>query len=187
MALRGPRAWLWRWRRNPLKRRADVVESWVLLGAWAATVLVGVAVGLITSGSVERGMARERAEWRPAQARLTQGTPGVPNGEQMWAKVSWTAPDGSHRTGQVRVSPGRAAGSAVTVWTDRAGRLVTAPATAAQARLRAALAGVLVGTGAAMVPFAGGRTLCGRLERQRIDQWAAEWARFGPMWGRTTG
>ncbi|WAZ19798.1 hypothetical protein STRCI_000875 [Streptomyces cinnabarinus] len=187
MALRGPRAWLWRWRRNPLKRRADAVESWVLLGAWAVTVLVGVAVGLATAVSVEHGMARERAEWRPVQARLTDGTPGVSNGEQMWAKVRWAAPDGSYRSGQARVSPGSEAGTAVTVWTDRTGRLVTEPATATQARLRAALAGGLVGAGAAMVPFTTGRMLRGRLERQRIDHWDTEWARFGPLWGRTTG
>ncbi|MGW0717387.1 Rv1733c family protein [Streptomyces sp. NPDC002778] len=185
--LRGPRVWWWRWRRNPLKRRADAVESWVLLGAGALTVLVGVAVGLATAGSIEHGLARERAEWRPVRARLTAHAPGVFNGERMWAQVSWTAPDGSHRTGQVRVRPGSEAGTAVTVWTDRTGRLVTEPATAAQARSRAALAGGLVGAGAAVVPFAGGRMLRGRLKRQRIDQWETEWTRFGPLWGRTTG
>ncbi len=187
MALRGPRVWLWRWRRNPLKRPADRVESWLLLGAWAVTVLVGVTVGLATADSVERGLARERAEWRPVQARLTDHTPGAPGGERMWAKVGWTAPDGSHRTGQARVSPGSEAGTAVTIWTDRTGRLVTEPATPAQARSRAALAGGLVGASAAIVPFVAGRMLRGRLERRRIEQWGAEWARFGPLWRRTTG
>ncbi|GAB2729788.1 hypothetical protein GCM10027072_25100 [Streptomyces bullii] len=34
MALRGPKAWLWRRRGNPLKRRADKAEAWVVLGSW---------------------------------------------------------------------------------------------------------------------------------------------------------
>lgn len=188
MALRGPRVWLWRWRRNPLKRRADAVESWVLLGAWAITVLVGVAAGSATAGSIEDGLARERAEWRPVQARLTDRAPATSSGGQIWAKVRWTAPDGSERTGQARVGPGSGAGTPVTVWTDPVGRLVTEPATATQARSRAALAGGLVGASAALVPFLGGRMLRGRLERHRIAQWDAEWARFGPRWGgRTTG
>ncbi|MEV0172073.1 hypothetical protein AB0I00_13260 [Streptomyces sp. NPDC050803] len=194
MAFRGPRVWLWRLRRNPLKRRADVVETWVLLAACALTVLVGVVVGLTTAGSVEHGLARERAEWRPVEARLTDRATGAfdphataSGGALVWAKVSWTAPDGSFRTGQARVRQGSEAGTAVTVWTDREGRLVTEPATASQARVRAALAGALVGACAAALPVVGGRMLCGPLERRRVDRWDTEWARFGPSWGRTAG
>ncbi|MEU9734862.1 hypothetical protein [Streptomyces sp. NPDC048002] len=186
MAVRGPRVWLWRWRRNPLKRRADAMETWVLVAAWALTVLVGVAVGLATARSVERALARERAEWRPVQARLTDQEPPAGDGNQ-WARVRWTAPDGSSRTGQARVDPDRVAGATVTVWTDPAGRLVTRPATATQARLRAGLTGGLVGMGAATVPFVTGRTLRDRMEQRRIDRWDTEWARVGPLWGSTTG
>jgi hypothetical protein len=46
--------------------------------------------------------------------------------------------------------------------------------------------GGLAGVCAAAVPFVGGRVLRGRLERRRMDQWDAEWARFGPLWGRKT-
>ncbi len=194
MALRGPKVWLWRWRRNPLKRRADAVESWVVLAAWALTVLAGVVAGLATARSVEHGMARERVEWRPVVALLTEQVPGSSEGrsessggERVWAKVRWTAKDGSTHTGQARVWPGSGVGTPVTVWTDPQGRLVTKPATASEARLRAALIGGLGGVCAATVPFVGGRALRRRLESRRIDQWDTEWARFGPMWGRTTG
>ncbi|WP_282699959.1 hypothetical protein [Streptomyces sp. CC219B] len=194
MAFRGPRVWLWRLRRNPLKRRADVVESWVLLAACVLTVLVGVVVGLCTAASVERGLARERAEWRPVEARLTDRATDSADpqalgssGAYVWAKVRWAALDGSSRTGQARVRQGSGAGTPVTVWTDREGRLVSKPATASQARDRAALAGALVGASAATLPVAGARMLCCRLERRRVDQWEAEWARFGPSWGRTAG
>ncbi|MCQ9131298.1 MULTISPECIES: hypothetical protein [Streptomyces] len=192
MAFRGPKVWLWRWRRNPLKRRADTVESWVVLGVWALTVLAGVLAASATAGSVEQGLARERVEWRPLVGRLTEQAPGKApsgsssSGEQVWAKVGWTGPDGSAHTGQVRVGPGSAAGTPVEVWTDPQGRLVTRPASASQARLRASLVGGLAGVGVATLPLAGGRVVRGRLERRRVDQWDVEWARFAVLWGRPT-
>ena len=44
MAFRSPKVWLWRWRRNPLRRRADVVEGWVVLGVGLLAVLAGLPV-----------------------------------------------------------------------------------------------------------------------------------------------
>ncbi|MFS4092668.1 hypothetical protein [Streptomyces sp. AF1A] len=191
MAFRGPKVWLWRWRRNPLKRRADVVEGWVVLGAWLLTVLAGVLAGLTAARSVEHGLARERAEWRPAVARVVGRAPGrtpaqkeAPSGERVWAKVRWTVADGSTRTGEVRVAPGSGAGSPVTVWTDPQGRLVNRPTTVFEAAFRAGLVGGLVGISAAAVPFVGGLVLRGRLERGRMMAWDTEWARLGPQWGR---
>ncbi|MEU5275692.1 hypothetical protein AB0G87_04645 [Streptomyces asoensis] len=193
MAFRGPKVWLWRWRRNPLKRRADMVEAWVVLGVWALTALVGSLAGWMTAGAVEGGLARERVEWRPLMARLTERAPGkaaasgTSSGDQVWAKVGWTGPDGSSHNGQVRVGPGSASGTPVMVWTDPQGRLVTKPATAAQAGLRASLVGGLAGVGAATLPFVGGRVLLGRMERRRVEQWDTDWARFDALWGRPTG
>ncbi|MET8244184.1 hypothetical protein ABZV31_06980 [Streptomyces sp. NPDC005202] len=216
MAFRGPKVWLWRWRRNPLKRRADAVEAWVVLGAWVLTVVAGVLAGWTATRSVEHGLARERVEWRPTVALVAEQAPGSSSGNnatessgnnateandaddggdgngrgsdalRVWAKVRWTATDGSSHTGQARVRLGSAIGTPVTVWTDPQGRLVTRPATASQARTRAAMIGGLVGVSAAAVPFVGGRVLRGRLERRRMEQWDAEWARFGPLWGRKT-
>ncbi|MEV7736442.1 hypothetical protein AB0O75_30920 [Streptomyces sp. NPDC088921] len=188
MAFRGPKVWLWRWRRNPLRRRADTVEAWVVLGAWLLTVLAGVLAGLGVSRSVEHQLAQERVEWRPVVARLVDqapGTadPGTSNGERVWGKVAWTGADGSAHEGQVRVDPGSTQGTPVTVWTDARGRLMTQPATEGQARIRAAMIGVLVGVSTAAVPFVGGRVLRGRMERRRLDQWNTDWAYFGPLWG----
>ncbi|MFF5477897.1 hypothetical protein ACFY5C_11255 [Streptomyces sp. NPDC012935] len=195
MAFRGPKVWLWRWRRNPLKRRADAVEAWVLLAAWVVTVLCGVLVGLATARTVEQGMARERVEWRPAVALLTERAPGTADArsapsssDYVWAKVRWSARDGSPHTGQARVRPGSGIGTPVSVWTDPQGRMVTRPATPSEARTRATLVGGLAGLCAASVPLVAGRALRSRLESRRIDRWGYEWARFGPLWGgRTTG
>ncbi|MFF9405418.1 hypothetical protein ACF1B0_07725 [Streptomyces anandii] len=222
MAFRGPKVWLWRWRRNPLKRRADTVEAWVLLGAWAVTVLAGVLAGWTACRGVENGLARERLDWRPTVALVIRqapgtaasGAPGTANGGgrpandgaevgdpnavdamnagndsgtlRVWTEVRWTAPDGTSHTGQARVRPGSAVGAPVTVWTDSHGRLVTRPATAAQAHTRAVMIGALVGVSAAAVPFVAGRLVRGRLERRRLDQWDTEWTDFGPTWSRKT-
>jgi hypothetical protein len=190
-AFRGPKVWLWRWRRNPLKRRADVVEAWVVLGAWLLTAVVGVLSGLATARSVEDGLARERAAWRPVVARVVAPAPGAPSthghtpaGERVWAEVSWTAAGGSAQTAQVRVEPGSKAGTPVTVWTDPQGRLVGRPTSATEGVFRGTLIGVLVGLSAAAVPFVGGLALRGRLERRRMDAWDTEWSRLGPQWGR---
>ncbi|MER6572659.1 hypothetical protein ABT288_42500 [Streptomyces sp. NPDC001093] len=190
-AFRGPKVWLWRWRRNPLKRRADVVEAWVLLGAWLLTVLAGISAGLVATGSVEHGLARERAAWRPVVAHVRGRAPGTSPmhrhasaGERVWAKVGWTMADGSAHTGQVRVPPGSKSGTPVTVWTDPQGRLVGRPASVAEGAFRGTLIGCLVGVSAAAVPFVGGLALRGRLERRRMRAWDTEWARLGPQWGR---
>ncbi|MDQ1021524.1 Rv1733c family protein [Streptomyces afghaniensis] len=194
MALRGPKVWLWRWRRNPLKRRADKVEAWVVLGVWMLTVFVAVLAGLTVGRSVEDGLARERVEWRPLVARLAERAPGTASGngdvtraEHVWAQARWTAADGSSHSGQVRVPAGSRAGSPITVWTDREGRQVTRPVGEVQARIRASLIGGVAGVFAATAPLAAGRAVRRRLERRRMDQWDAEWSRFGPLWGRTTG
>ncbi|MEV0239704.1 hypothetical protein AB0I06_07140 [Streptomyces sp. NPDC050674] len=194
MALRGPGVWLWRWRRNPLKRRADRLEAWVVLGVWLLTVFVGAAAGAAVSRSVEDGLAQERATWRPVAARLAERAPGAPAGaapasraERVWATARWNAPDGSEHSGLLRVPAGSAAGTPVMVWTDPDGRQVTRPVTVAQARVRAWLTGGAAGVCAAAVPLVAGRALRSRLERRRLDRWDVEWARFGPMWGRTAG
>ncbi|MFI6335059.1 hypothetical protein [Streptomyces sp. NPDC050535] len=189
-AFRVPKGWLWRWRRNPLRRRSDTLEAWIVLVAWALTVCGGIFVGVAAAQSVERGLAQQRAEWHAVPAWLTadatEPTPTDDGADRVWAKVRWTAPDGSVNAGQARVLAGTAEGTAVTIWTDPDGRHVTRPATVSEARLRASLVGILVGVSAAVVPFVCGQLVRGRLERRRMDQWDEEWARFGPLWGRKT-
>ncbi|MFF9020168.1 Rv1733c family protein [Streptomyces eurythermus] len=191
-AFRGPKVWLWRWRRNPLRRRADVVEAWVVLGAFLLTVLAGVLAGLAAVGAVEHGLARERSLRRPTVARVVTPLPAksaaredrAPAGERVWTDVRWTAVDGSSHTGRIRVRSGSAPGTPVTVWTDPRGRLVDRPTSASEAALRATLIGLLVGVSAAAVPCVAGLAVRGRLERRRMREWDTEWARLGPQWGR---
>ncbi|WP_225833314.1 hypothetical protein [Streptomyces sp. NK08204] len=190
-AFRGPKVRLWRWRRNPLKRRADVLEAWVVVGVWLLTVLTGVLCGLAADRSLEHTLARQRATSRPAVARLVAPVPGAPRvqsevvpGDRIWAKVRWSAADGSTRTGEVRVEPGSPAGTRIIVWTDPKGHLVSRPVDASESAFRAGLIGVFVGVSTAAVPFVGGMVLRDRMERRRLDRWETEWARWGPQWRR---
>ncbi|MFK0170688.1 DUF3592 domain-containing protein [Streptomyces sp. NPDC090306] len=194
MAFRGPGVWLWRWRRNPLKRRADVTDAWIGLASWVLAVLAGTLVGLVVARSVDQGLAEQRATWQPVVARVTVKAPPVGTvqarsgvrDDTVQTTVRWTAADGSVHTGQVRVGAGSPVGTPVTVWSDPRGRLVTEPATASQARLRATLTGVLAGLNAAAAPLLVGHLLRRRLQRRAIDRWDTEWARLGPLWGHTT-
>ncbi|MFY4721082.1 hypothetical protein [Streptomyces sp. LaBMicrA B280] len=190
MAFRSPKVWLWRWRRNPLKRRADVMEGWLVLGVGLLTVLAGVLAGLMVARSVTQGLARERADRRPAAAQVVAEIPDVPTGRHIshgapgWAEVRWAAADGSVRTGLVRTADGNRVGTRVTVWTDSRGHLVGSPVPPGQAAFRAGLVGTLAGLGTALGPFTGGILLRARLERRRLAAWDTEWARLGPQWGR---
>lgn len=186
-----PTVWLWRWRRNPLRRRSDVLEAWTVLVAGVLTVLGGVLVGLLATQSVEHGLTRQRTEWHAVLALLTDDVPKstaqATGADTVWARVRWTTADGSPHAGQARVSVGSRAGTPVTVWTDADGRLVTRPASPSQVRLRASLVGILMGVSAGGVPFLCGRLALGGMERRRMERWDEEWQRIGPLWSRKTG
>ncbi|MGW5333246.1 Rv1733c family protein [Streptomyces bauhiniae] len=169
-----------------------MVEGWVLVGAWLLTLLAGTIAGLVTARAVERDLAHERAATHPMIAYVVTPAPGRSGarssaGERVWAGVRWTAPDGSPRTGQVRVTPGAATGAPVAIWTDDHAHLANRPATPTEATVRAAFIGTLAGAAAAALPFAAGRLLLTRLERHRLSRWHTEWSRLGPQWGRKTG
>jgi hypothetical protein len=55
--------------------------------------------------------------------------------------VRWTASDGSTRTGRTQVNTGLTAGSTVTVWQDRRGRLTAAPLNSTDAAIESGFLG----------------------------------------------
>ncbi|MEV7082965.1 hypothetical protein AB0N88_31200 [Streptomyces sp. NPDC093516] len=181
----------WRWRSNPLRRRSDRVEAWIVLLSWCLAVLCGALAAPVAAGAVRDALAAERAQARPVSAVLTERAPRTPpatsdgsGGDTVWATVRWTAPDGTGRTGRAEAEPAAAAGRRVTVWTDRAGALVEAPLSATEAQFQAVGTGVLAGAGAAAAVWACGRLARRRLDRLRLERWDAEWARVGPQWRR---
>jgi hypothetical protein len=187
----GTRVWLWRWRRNPLLRRSDRLEAWIVLVTWLFVLLAGVLAGRAAAGAVEHQLAVRAARLHTVQAVLTEdparSAQSVPAYDgSVWAKVRWSAADGPH-TGLAKVAPGAKPGAQVTVWTDRAGHLVARPATGSEARAQAWLVGALAAGGAAGGVLVCGRWARGRLDRQRMRAWDREWECVGPRWRRRAG
>ncbi|MGW3989483.1 Rv1733c family protein [Streptomyces sp. NPDC004830] len=182
----------WRWRHNPLRRRVDVVEAWVVLAGWLLALLGGLLAGLAAAAAVDRAVERQRAESHEVRAVLVRDAPGpsaarAANDNRVWGKVRWTAPDGSLHQEQARVPPRAEAGSTVPVWVNRAGDLTGPPVSGGEAWLHASMGGVLAGA------FVGG-TVLGTLwltrlalDRRRSAMWDAEWERVDTRRGWKTG
>lgn len=178
----------WRWRRNPLRRLSDVIEAWVILVGWVLALVGGLFAGLAAADAIERSADRQRVERREVSAVLVEDAKGkVParaaGDPRVWATVRWTAPDGSTRTGEARVSATSPAGNRVTIWIDKDGHLTAEPLTDGEARSHAAAGGVLVASGAGGIALAAVSVTRRYLSQWRMAQWAVEWERIDTRWG----
>lgn len=188
---RNPRKRLWRWRSNPLRRRDDVIEAWIVLAVWAVIAVGGTVVGLVTAHAADEVFARQRAERHSVPAVLVAGSPRAVAGwgtvARVQATVRWTAPDGTDRTGQTPVDVGLKAGTRVDVWQDDRGRLTTAPTGTTGAALESAVLGTVAAGALAGLTLGAAAAVRWRLNRRRIDEWGREWDLVGPRWGHKTG
>lgn len=172
---------LYRFDRNPLRRRWDRLESLLLAAVlllFAACAVPAVALG----SSVYAGGLSAELNGRWVTARLVTDAPGMtkvsPEGPGVTTAtmVRWIGPDGKWRSGTAPVPPGAKAGSTVRVWTDPDGNLTLAPPDRLETTTRA----IVVGVG---VQLLGGGVLLGAyalahraLERRRDAAWDAAWA-----------
>jgi len=181
---------LWRWRRNPLRRREDVLEAWILLIVWFVIAVAGPVAGVLASHAAAHSAAERRVERHSATATLVSVASSNPlatgtTGGRVDATVRWTASDGTRHSGRIPVDEGMKAGSRVTVWTDSRNQLTTAPPSATQAGVDAAFMGAASSfavVAAAAAGYYGARVV---LNRRRRAAWAHEWDVVGSQWGRT--
>ncbi|MDT9695081.1 hypothetical protein [Streptomyces sp. P17] len=183
---------MWRWRRSPLRRRCDLVEAWVVLGGWVLALVGGVLAGVVAVGAVERAAEEQRAQSRRVSAVLVEDADGrvparVPADYRVWAKVSWTDPDGTSHTDEARVAPRTKAGAAVPVWTDGRGQVTAEPLSSGEIRLQAVSGGTLAALCAAGVVLGTVWVVRQLMERRRLAQWALEWERIDTRNGWKTG
>lgn len=183
---------LWRWRRNPLRRRSDVIEAWVVLCGWLFALVGALFAGRFAADAVVRSAEEQRAESRQVTAVLVKdaedpGPSRVTTDHLVWATVRWTAPDGSTRTDDARVPPRTQAGSKVKVWTDRDGAIVNEPLSESEILLHSVAGGVLAAAGTGGLVLSATWVVRLGLERRRMEQWAAEWERMDTPWGWKTG
>jgi hypothetical protein len=182
----------WRWRRNALKRRIDVVEAWVVLAGWVFALLGGVGAGLMAAGAVERAVERQRAETRQVSAVTVEDAPGpsparAASDHRVWAEVRWTAPDGSTQTDEARVPPRTPAGTPIPVWVNRSGDITAPPVSEGEAWLHTTMGGGLAGALASGVVLSAAWLTRLSLDRRRAAQWDAEWKRIDTRRGWKTG
>ncbi|WP_112470205.1 Rv1733c family protein [Streptomyces triticisoli] len=182
----------WRWRRNPLRRRSDIVEAWVLLASWVVALVGGLLAGLAAADAIKESAERQRAERREVSAVLVEDAEDrlperAPSGYRVWATVRWTAPEGSTHTDEARVPSGTPAGHTVTVWADRNGKIAAEPLTDEETRWHAISGGVLTVSGASGAVLAVAWVARQGLERHRMARWAAEWERMNTQKGGKTG
>lgn len=182
----GAKVRCWRWRRNPLRRRSDAVEAWLVL-VTAVVMAVGTPLaGTLSAVAVGSGLLHQRQERHRTSAVLTGNAAKPEPGmyARTWATVQWTASDGSLRTARAPIGVGSRAGARTVIWTDGQGRLVGEPPGPGQALAESALAGALAAGGVALL-LLGGRLIVRRqLDRRRAAQWERAWARTGPQWDR---
>ncbi|MEU0437467.1 hypothetical protein [Streptomyces sp. NPDC006290] len=186
------RKWLWRWKKNPLRRRDDIVEAWIVLAVWGIVAVGGTVAGLVTALAGDEVFAQQRAERQPVEAVLLSDTPRSVTAigtttDHRTASVRWTAPNGSTRTGRTQVSTGLKAGAGVSVWQDRQGRLTLAPPSSSAAAVESGFLGITAAVGLAGIVFGGGAVARHQLDRRRIDGWGDEWDLVGPRWDHKTG
>ncbi|MEU7383177.1 MULTISPECIES: hypothetical protein [unclassified Streptomyces] len=139
-------------------------------------------------GALGQELAGRRADRRPVRAvPLTAAPKTAPTGDASYrapAKVRWTGPHGTTRTGHALVGTDLPAGAAAAVRQDGRGLPAAEPPGPAEATAQAALFGT-----AAALAFGGpayGTTapVRRRLDGRRRDLWGA-WDLVGPRRGRT--
>ncbi|MEU0436272.1 hypothetical protein ABZ153_32545 [Streptomyces sp. NPDC006290] len=186
----------WRWRRNPLRRRSDVVEAWWALAVgvllFVGAPLAGAGAAWWTYDGTREHAAAQRAAQHHVRAVLVEdaptAVPTTPGGSlrSFRAPVRWTGSDGTVRTGLARVPSGTRAGTRLDVWTDARGAIVRPPSSIEVIRQRALAIGVFTTAGAVFVVFVAHLCVRRALGRRRLVQWERDWARTEPEWTRRT-
>lgn len=181
---------LWRWRSNPLRRRDDIMEAWIVLALWAVVLVGGTLVGLVTAHAADEVFARQRAERTSVRAVVLADVPASATkagGTRALARISWTTPDGTTRTDRTLVDTRQKAGAEVVAWLDGQGDLAAEPPSSTEAAIEACVLGTAAALGLAGAAVGAGAIVRWRLDRRRIDQWRREWDLVGPQWGHKTG
>jgi hypothetical protein len=181
----------WRPDRNPLRRSSDRAETavlgWLLAVFLAAAPFVGHAVASWAYTAAGREAQVQQATLHEVSATLLQTAPewnGFADspGATPQVNAQWRAPDGQLRTGELLVPNGAPAGSAVTVWTNRAGQLADPPLQRPQITSQAQVAGGMAVAGLAIVLVLAGWLARRVLDRRRMADWDADWLATGPRW-----
>ncbi|MFD4573407.1 hypothetical protein ACFWNK_13175 [Streptomyces sp. NPDC058417] len=185
----------WRWRRNPLRRRCDVVEMWTLLVVAVLVLtgapLAGALAGLWAHDDARSVAAGLRAERHPVTAEVVgrppAGTMPTADGGQVRlyrVDVRWTDDRGTTHTTRAGVPAGTRPGDTVRIWLDARGRGVPAPPGEAAVWQHTLTLGCATAGGTAAAILLGHAAVRRVALRHRLGEWDREWARTGPDWSK---
>ncbi|HEV3383068.1 MAG TPA: hypothetical protein VG142_19040 [Trebonia sp.] len=178
--------------RNPLRRKSDRVEAWVLGGSLAVAIAVAPFAAQLAGeaghSSAQRAERTESASSHEVRAVLLQSVGGTvsgyPFGSTFPARARWSPPGGGDRTTQVMVPAGTPKGTTVDVWLDPAGKLTVPPLDPGQVAGQADLASTGAIASIALLYLCEAVVVRQVLNRRRMAAWDAEWAVTGPAWNR---
>ncbi|GAA3075083.1 hypothetical protein FHS39_002749 [Streptomyces olivoverticillatus] len=196
-AFRAP-GFTWRWRRNPLRRRSDVLEAWAGVVAVVLMLVAGPVTGW-TVGTLAHQALRETVREQRQHRHLVSATTvrsladGIAEtdhestaGREGYHRVvaRWPGPDGKEHTGAVAVrQPGDGQGR-FPLWTDDRGRVAGRPLDDASATVHATLAGAGAAVAVGWLLEAARRLTVRRITHRRYERWDRAWERAGHTWGR---
>ena len=184
----------WRPDRNPLRRRWDRIETWLMTGLFAL-FLAGIPVSWLGAGrwAHQAGLSEQRAQrdWRERPGVVLSGAPflsprvlRMPVSATAQVPAAWAGPDGRRRVTQITVPVGTATGAKVQIWVVPTGQITGPPLTSAQLARRVVAAEVLaVMTLATLMIILAGLARS-QLNRRRLAGWESQWALIGPRWTR---
>ncbi|MFE2261308.1 Rv1733c family protein [Streptomyces griseosporeus] len=192
-ARRPPRVLSWRLRRNPLRRRSDLVQGWIglalLLTASAATP---AAVVLAADAAHDRATrtARQQAQTRhETTATLLENARRHPEpgsaearGTRYPAQVRYTDPQGRPRTATTDVPPSLPRGSTLRVWVGTDGQLTDPPLTPDQIRNRVRGSAIIAALGVPAASIAAYGVTSRVVQRRQLAAWDRAWADTAPRW-----
>ncbi len=175
---------------NPLRRRSDLIEAWLMPAAIAAFLVLGpiVAVGTAAWVHADEAAARHaQLSWHRVDAVLLQAAAGPEmsdNGGNSWVvptRASWTV-DGQRHVGEVPAAANSRAGSTMPVWLDHSGNVRPPPLTAAQLGDRVVTATWIALAGLAVLLAVLAWQVQRTLDKRRLASWEAAWLTVGPRW-----
>ncbi len=175
---------------NPLRRRSDKAQTFVMAALLAAfvfgTPVVAVAASHIAQAATQRAEQTQQG-WRRVPAVLLEAAPKntgfmYQSATFAWVRAKWTAPNGTVHFGEVPAASGAQAGSTVRIWVDNSGNVTTAPLTGAQMADRVIAAVVFAPIVLGIVLLGLAAVVRQVFERRRLSRWEAAWEAVEPQW-----
>lgn len=177
--------------RHPLRRRADRLESALLLTALLIAVLTipaAVVLGTTVRDHQESAAADQRAGLQQVTARTLEDTatlvPTAPGQISSEVRIAWVDATGAPGEGRADVLIGSRAGAELTIWLDRSGAVHRAPREAGDCTALGASAGAMLLITVWTIAW-GLFSLARRsLDRRRDQAWTVEWQQVSSRWTR---